>query len=442
MPHNNSIRKILRDGVEMMRAQTSIEFMLILSAVSILSLSAISLYTKGISLEHSTLSSENFSYVTTQIVPINDSADAPSFSFAMPLNSSVGKEEVAQALGYGCGSGSLNFSLSSSAILFNTTSMRGNFSGMYLSEIRFMPTRAGIDYASINYSIRCAGTKRNGTYYSYTDALPAAYAYSDSQYSATISNISESVVYNESTSENVSQFNEWDHCTQIGFWGNPYGINSQCGTYNAWEYNIFSAGCYTGGGSQTETFCITPKNTGFQEVGTNTANAPRYSYSFTINLTTPNGEMFSTVISSSSRDFVYSANEIVGTASIQNVSYTGTAEGPLLWHSGSMLNVDPNSYVEYSRAMTNAKYLLWYYNKTDISSPEQSAIQQAIAAYENASSVMIRTADPANDSCRMSYDSILCTPRVRFTFVILISLNDSNGVDSTVYYNGSKIEIT
>ena len=172
------------------------------------------------------------------------------------------------------------------------------------------------------------------------------------------------------------------------------------------------------------------------------ANAPRYSYSFTINLTTPNGEMFSTVISSRSRDFVYSANEIVGTASIQNVSYTGTAEGPLRWHSGSMLNVDPNSYVEYSRAMTNAKYLLWYYNKTDISSPEQSAIQQAIAAYENASSVMIRTADPANDSCRMSYDSILCTPRVRFTFVILISLNDSNGVDSTVYYNGSKIEIT
>ena len=424
-----------------MRAQTSIEFMLILSAVSILSLSAISLYTKGINVEHSAFASDNLSYITVQSSLSNESSNSPVFSFAMPLNSSIGDEGTAQMLAYGCQFGSLNISLSSNTLLFNATEIRTNFSGLYLSELGFVPISVGIDHVSVRYSVNCKGSEYNGTSSPYTDVIPLAYGYTGYQYSATISNISESIIYNESALENVSSFNEWSRCTQIGFWGNPYGINAQCGTYNAWEYNIFSMGCYTNGGSQTETFCIVPENTGFLEAGATPASAPSYTYAFTINLTTPTGNLSSTVISSRGKNLVYAANRIVGTASVQNISYTGAINGPLLWHAGSILSVNPALYAEYSQSLTNVRYLLWYYNKTDVSSPEQSAIQQAMAAYGNASATMMRTAKPASESCSASGGSLRCTPRAGFTYVIRITLNDSIDPGSTVYYNGSEIEI-
>ncbi|MCL5419940.1 MAG: hypothetical protein M1354_03640 [Candidatus Marsarchaeota archaeon] len=407
----------------MRRAQTSIEFLLIASAVSVLCLGIILLYGKDLSVQQKAVNSIILSDLPVPAPAPGNVPAQPEASVYMPLNSTLGGQDALQMLFYGCSSGRARATLSSNSLLLSSSSVDTGFSGIYEENVYFTPLFEGIDSLSLSYNVSCSSKSlaRNLTLHTY--AIEALGGISNATLSAYITGRNESESYALDSQSPVYSLSQTDRCTQIGFFGGNLDIGVQCGTSDAWDYNVFSMYCFTEGGSQTRTYCTVPYPSGYNYTETNPGHAA-YIYSFRLHIRSPYGSLTSNLSSSSKSSNVILDGRVVGTAAVTNVTsgYQPAAQA-FVASGGRYYQANQSQYSQYVQARNNLYSVLGYYNQSDVSGDVQSTEQQAITAYQKAASVLVSSATQSAQGCSISGRNYTCASPYPFAYVINIRLN-------------------
>ena len=159
MPHLGNRRKGIYAGGEMeIKVQSSLEFLLILSAISALSLAALSIYGKEVAYGKTAAS---FIYNGVNSLQSNYPAnyvDNPGVSVYVPIDSSAYIKNGMQVIAYGCRSGSVLVHLSSTSMVFSENAISGKVNGISIIMDYFEPLSVGIGELNVAYTINCTNT--------------------------------------------------------------------------------------------------------------------------------------------------------------------------------------------------------------------------------------------------------------------------------------------
>lgn len=216
--------------------------------------------------------------------------------------------------------------------------------------------------------------------------------------------------------------------------GNPSGIATQCGTVNAWEYNIFSDYCYTEGGSTTSTYCIVPSQTNYNLTSIDAEN-PTYTYLFSIQISTPYGNMESNLSSSRLTSNVILNGQVVGTAMVSSVSDTFQPPLQEFINGGKgYVAVNSTSYSTYMQALGSLHSTLDYYNGSSVSGDVQSEIQQAVTYYEKEDSEITSATTSNNTGCTFFKRAYRCNSSFPFSYVINVTLSGYTNIGKQTLY--------
>ncbi len=425
----------------MTKMQASIEFLLILSAISLVSVGLVVMYGKEIAIQKSALAGLNTTTISPPEIGSNPSG-SPSLSLYMPLNSTIGDQSELQELFYGCKKGTARIALSSNSLELNANSLYINFSNLYITSTSFEPIAAGTDFLLANYTLTCLNKSVSGSKSIYTYAVAASQSYQNSQMDVYISNRNETVAYPLLGATSLFSTYQKNRCTELGFFGGALDMTVQCGTSDGWEYMVFSMNCFTNGGSQTLTYCVLPNPTGYNATPIN-PDAPSYLYSFQMHITTPYGSFISNVSNSVAYANVISDGKVIGTLHVTNA--TAQFQPPseeFLGYNGKYSPLNQSAYSAYFQARQNLYSTLGYYNKSGVSSDIQSEIGQAITSYQNYLSNLISSKPLNTTQCSVSGQKYMCRSPYPFSYVISIKLNGYTGIgNQTIYYLGSAITI-
>ncbi|MEM3839042.1 MAG: hypothetical protein QXF01_00460 [Candidatus Micrarchaeaceae archaeon] len=430
----------------MKRLQASIEFLLVLTAISILCLGSLLMFNnEAVPQFHAldALKLQNFSALLgSESAPLSD----PAIDFYMPLNSTATYQSSFYVMLYGCESGSADIELNSSSIAFSENQIAINFSGVYTQPIRFVPLGAGYDLLYLKYVVSCSGNVLTGSSSLRTYAALPAQAYQQAGLSASIQDRNESLLFPESESSSIFSLSQKSACTMINFWGNPLGMQAQCGTANGWDYNIFSDYCYTSGSSSTSTYCIIPRYTGYN-ITTLNYSKPGYVYSFKLLIYTQHGTLQSNITSLQRSNNVTLYGKNVGSAVVYQVSdnYQSAEQAFLSW-GGNYIGISESNLSSYEQAMGNLYSTLNYYNGSYISVSAQSSINQAIAYYMHQESKIVSNSKSAMPegtvNCRFANETYRCPALPPFSYIINVTLDPQLGIgEHSLSFQGTIVNL-
>lgn len=423
-----------------MKIQASLEFVLITSAIAVISLSAITLYGKDMAVQRTLVGA------ITNITPPNygppqpaGAAADPQIAIYVPPNSTTYSGSNLQVTAYGCAYGAANVTLSSSSVFFSNNRTSARVLGAAVLSMPFEPLLQGPNTIDIRYDFSCGNVTKSGSESLSTYARSYPSNASAASYSAYISNRSEEISYALGPPSQVINLTERGYCTQSNFWGSPLPISEQCGT-SAWGYMVFSDYCYyTKAVSVTSTQCITPVATGYSTVGVSDSAA--YSYGFSLAISSPFGVMRA-VVGGNGEAALKLDNETVGRVSVAGVSGQGQAQGVTLISGGDGYSVaDPAAMAQYIQARNSLYGTLDYYNSTSVDDSTQSSIEQSVSAFVGASK-NLRGGNPVAAACTVSGGAYVCGASTPFTYVIDVNVSqDLLGANQTLYYLGSEINL-
>ena len=239
------------------------------------------------------------------------------------------------------------------------------------------------------------------------------------------------------------------HCSYENWEYQQLGIADQCGNAQ-WYFWIFSDYCYWDKGITTATYCVYMDNT---SASAGTFNSvPAYSYNTTLQLyNNTYGIHMSAMLNSRSAD----SPVLEGNATYGNAS-AGTqisAESPLPEGSVFLIKSRNGSYIagsggyqSYLQALNSLDSVLGYYNGSGIDSGSMETIQQTIGSYNTAAARLLNSTLEQVGGCRFDNlsDYLDCSPAGPFdylnmTAVLSNSINARQGVE---YFSGSAIGIT
>ena len=430
-----------------MEAQTSLEFLIILSTIAALSLSTIAFYAKNINTQKNILyalwpSSQN----TSNTEPMHVS-DKPEVAAVMQIQTTLGKPAEAQIIFYGCPSGSASITATSQSLLFSQNTTDISVNGFAIATFTFIPISTGTNKASLSYVLYCNGNRSTGSFLLNTYSKPEQSANLTQLYYASISNAKENIEYSTGNKEPIIYTTETTHCTYTDFNYNPYPIGVQCGTTNAWEYRVFSIWCYYNvGGTDTKTTCIYPHNTQYATASIN-SDAMSYAYNFTLKIGTPVGTLTSNISSAENTSPLMLFGRQVGYVTVANVSSENVPlQGGLLFYNNTSRIINESAYSQYEQASSNLYSVLAYYNST-LSYSQQ--IDQAIYAYNKIANQIINTTDskPATGACAVNSTientTIICKAAYPFSYIITAHVANALGIgNETLSYMGSTITLS
>lgn len=418
-----------------MRAQTSLEFLLVLSIVSVLGLSAVAFYAKGMS-----LNSEAVSTIATP--PANSTAgnltpaENPQVSVYVPLNSTLFSENEAVVDAYGCSSGEMRIEPHSGTVAFPYANASANVSSIAIINLGFEPTEAGLNVIGINYSISCPGKNisSSGSFNTYA----TSHGQEGTQASAYIVRRNESVVYAAATSQ-VIALQQFNHCTITDFWtGRVYTVGGQCGTESAWDFMSFDGSCLAPYWSYSRTYCVVPVSAGYNISAPNPYNYTE-GYNISLVVSTSAGILRSNLSSGEESSEVLLGGIAVGNATVVGVeSDEPSPEAEITNQSGGWI-ANESQYEAYQQAYNNLYSTLGFYNTSGYS----SQVGEAAAAFEDASGRMIGSMTPVpQDSCTLSGGRFFCPAIQPLSYTIDLSLSRNLNVqNTTIDYQGSGINI-
>ena len=429
-----------------MKIQTSIEFLLILSAISILSLGLVSAYKSSISSDQYAINSvmqnsNTISAVNSSTSPAQD----PGVFVNVPINSTTGMQNTMQVVLYGCMNGTGSVRLSSNNLVFSQNDMEKiPLVNLVISSIAFDPISTGLNQINVNYSIACGSVEKSGTgtFVTYSTAPSNTLAITNSSsapLAAYISKRNESIHFPITMQENVENLNVFNHCSYNNF-NNVYPLSMQCGTSNAWDYAIASDYCYWEEFTLTATYCVVPQNSKQNLYSVNTSQHSYY-YSFLFSLSTKYGSLTSEV-KNASQSQLLSRNSSIGKVIVVNVSGTADYQMPeFIGNASSKIAANAELYQQYVQARNNMYSMLDYYNNTEVDPSTASSIQQAVAAYETAESNLAAASGQGPQACSIVAGNYTCKPSYPFSYVIDAKANLSLQ-NQTLYYEGSVINVT
>ncbi len=423
-----------------MKAQASLEFILITSAISVVSLSVISLYGQNLAVQRPLLNAISNAtqpgYAQSLRIHVTDN---PQIAVYVPANSTTYASSNLQATAYGCTSGIVNVSLSSPSVFFPDHNYTAKMFDVAVLSIPFEPLSQGPNTIGVRYYIICGNLTYSGSENLSTYARPPSGGSSIATYSAYLSNRTEEVTYALNPPTQVINLTEWSHCTQSNFWGTILPVSSQCGT-STWGYMAFSGYCYyTKAVSVTSMQCIAPVATGYNT--SDIRDSAGYKYGFALAISSPFGVMRAEIDGNATSRLTLD-NETVGSASVTGVSVSGQTPDVTLISSGNGYSIaNSTALAQYLQAKNNLYGTLGYYNSTSVDDPTQSSIQQSVSAFISASE-NLRGHESDSTSCAVSDGAYVCDSSSPFNYVIDVNVSqDLLGENQTLYYLGSEINL-
>jgi len=418
-----------------LKIQTSLEFILILGAVSLLVLSVVSVYSNKMSQAKAiidlnlTMPRENASYAQNIF---NISAYAP-------LYTNVGSQ---YSLDYVivCPEGYANISIYAPNILLSEDKINRGINNIFAGYVYFVPEQSGTEDLRLSYNALCNGAKYNGTILLPTYTTYLSFENSNGSVgSFSITKRNEFIKYNYSGVENVFAITTWSHCS---LWhGIPYsmGIVAQCGTSNAWDYFMFNDYCYTEDKGISSTTCIYPSQTAY-----NLSMINSYGHMFLYNFAMEidyQGLVMNAIFNNTVCTKVFQGNAEIGTACIVNISGIGPLNYASLISNGTKSGIaNQTLYQSYSQARNNLYSTLDFFNGSSITSSEQSQINSAISYYSKVASDLEKYGFENESNCNVGPDYVICKPIYPLAYVINATLNESI-VNTTLYFQGSVLNL-
>jgi hypothetical protein len=433
-----------------MKAQTSIEFLMILAAVA--GLSATFVYVYGhvgtqVDAVYGYLNKTQQGNVTAiqggAAAKIEVYAYVPALAYtgrssgieviaALPANASnMSITPESQDFSFSPGYVSVNASLSPYIAYFQAVPrLAGNASIEIIA--RVVENNGAVIRRSINEST-----------FVYASSTSTSSKYDSTRATATISESNESVLYALSGKDNVPKLEETSHCTYLNFWYTPLSFQDQCGNA-AWDFSVFSDGCYDAG-STGRTYCVYEDPAGAYT--SNITGQGGYLYNLTLSLAYGN-ETYIAIMNSNRKE----APLRLGNRTEGNVTIGGQIDGQSAQSSSSMEVMDYNmnqypigigaygTYEQYSSAL-GAK--LGYYNGSSVGSSEFSSVQQSISSYNTYMGRFLNTSTASGCSViRYGGSYYLSCPAATpldFTNITVYLYNYT--ADETLYADGSTINL-
>ena len=422
-----------------MKAQTSLEFLLILSAVAALGLATVTFYGKGISADKRAMYAFGANDPAQAAVGQAPASD-PGFSVYIPINSETMESNPLQADAYGCMNGSVSMELSSTSAVFSRTNVSEKVNGVSIIRDSFEPTVPGLGTVTVRYNVSCSGSSISSSRTLYTYATVPSLQ-SAGQYAAYIDRTNESVAYGLEEVP-IATMVLSNHCTITDIWtGRIYTVPGQCGTANAWDYMVFDPGCLSPYWAYMRTYCIAPSATGYYYAGPDQHN-PTYRYSISLEVDTGAGVMRANLSSGANKSRVEIGGVPVGNATVISVGggpYAFTGE---IRNNSNEWEVNDSWYSAYMQAKDSLYPLLSFYNSSGVSGSTQSAIAESITAFNTSSRNLLLTKKASGGVCSVSNSSYVCRAASPLSYIIDITVPSSMGIqNASVYYEGSVINI-
>ncbi len=370
-----------------MRAQTSIEFIIIMAAVAGMSVAFIYAYAHASGQMNSVYGYLNSTESTgNPTASGNEGIQTEIYAYITPVinQDSSGTLEVILAMPQNASSAVIT--PASGAFSFYPESISLNYTySPYIAYFRAIPRYAGNANLTVKATITIGNSLVQSTAYaSAYVALGAQQSNNTAEaLSASLSQRNASVLYGLSQSINVPKLVETSHCTYLNFWYTPLSFQDQCGNA-AWDFSIFSDSCYDAG-STGATYCVYKNPTGYATQNATVQDG--YTYNLTLGLRYGNSTYISNINSNGRHAALLRGNTVVG-----NVTVSGQISGQSVQLPSAIEVMDSGqssypigigAYSTYGQYMSSASAKLGYYNGTGVGSSEFSSIQQGISSYNS-----------------------------------------------------------
>jgi hypothetical protein len=440
-----------------MRLQSSIEFIIILSAVAGLASVAITMYMHVAASQNqainsiSALSRENitFSAGAAEVVP-HISLELPKFSFINRTN--VGYLILMLPKGAMAASISINsIDAEISPGSFNNVTVFG----LGLLNISFIPKTAGsVDVAANALIISGNGSIISAiSSISYTDAVSPNSNRTANQtgqeLQGSIIRYSESAIYPFSAFKPIGAYGVWLHCPyRSWFWGWILSEPQQCGA-NTWGF-VINGGCDQQDANGWDMYMCVKEVPSAVSAST---VSQRFSRNYSIHVSIYNStlKLSSNLSSNDNSSALADANGgYFGNSVVQYVSGYGYLPDPgsmiaVLNKSGSFYQINKTYYSNYTGIAATLIQDMSAYNRSRISDSTLQMIKSLINSTNNEWSLLVNATPVESAGCAISITNGLayvCNPFSQFSYGIDIAPSNTFMVkNQTIDIGSSSIQI-
>ncbi|MGC8495790.1 MAG: hypothetical protein ACP5MX_01095 [Candidatus Micrarchaeia archaeon] len=395
-----------------MKAQTSIEFIILLAAVSSLSVFLIGLYGNVFSAERSSFSivSNAFANSTQNMTNVQYGAvQGFHMSIFVPNSMYVGEQYTVQLAIYVPPNSSIQYIHVNASNAYVNPSSRANISsGFTVLSFSVLPLNPGL--VVVNATALLGNSTRSVAGISYASIAQQSASNSTMPYFSISRNL-ESVAYNTSMPSHIYTLGLWSHCSYVSFWGSELSIGQECGAGASWYFWVGSWYCTWAPGSQSDTmtYCVYKQqsNASVQEI----LQKPHYIFSINVSVTYNNYNLNSELSSSVPEAPLLLKGMKAGNVLVSDVSGSANPISQYLVldkPSGNYLeNASTYSIMQVTRQ--NLYNELSYYNGTSISTSTLTRIEQGINSLNMIAGSIIN-GNESSSACSVSSNSVLCNP--------------------------------
>ncbi|MEM0150073.1 MAG: hypothetical protein QXW10_04210 [Candidatus Micrarchaeaceae archaeon] len=432
-----------------MKAQTSIEFLLILAAVAGMSVTFIYAYEHASSQMNSIYGYLNATGKENNFTMPNPAGvHARAYMYVAPIMylNGTGSVEVIAALPQNASS--VEITPASNAFDFLPSDIYANSTfSPYIAYFQAMPRQTGKEEIAVIVKITDGNAimyeEANASTYVYGQNAPPGSNATLEPISASVKQNNDSVLYGLSQKEGVPKLEETYHCTYLNFWYTPLSFKDQCGNA-AWDFSIFTDGCYDSG-STGRTYCVYEDPTGTYTQ--NVTYSSGYLYNATLSLAYENSAYVSNMNNKKTEAALLEGNAVAGNAVISGQIIGQAVQQPssmeVVDSNGSAYPVGIDAYDAYEQYFLAMEGKLGYYNGSGVDSSEFSSIQQSVSAYNAYLSKFLGT--PADKSCNVTSstdnDYLSCPAAAPLDFENVTAYLNNISVNRTILADGSTINV-
>lgn len=421
--------------------QSSIEFLVILTAVLALATVAVGMFSSLVGAQHQAYSKVlDLANQSTQPQNASDFVP-PSYAFiSMPNVSHVGVPTEFYLVISSSANSSLNARVSDNqdASIAPTAYQNITVSGLTLLQFSLVPNAQG--FVTVNAQVNFSGYNASLSATTYAEDQNAQNGTS-SALGAYVDRLNESLAYAPAAPSNITGVTEWSHCS-FDSSGNPGGMGRECGTADGWYFWTINYDCYYSSYVLTRSYCFFPEyaNATVSQISA----APKFEYGLNLSFYGQGVDAYAALNSSTNSSRVLSGGMAIGNASVAQVTETApqSYQNYLIMNSSGLRIVNQSAYSAYQQAMNNFRSMFDYYN---FSNPgNMQSLDQAAAALNSAVIKLTSTTPGSIPGCSLkayNNQSVLsCTPISPFYYYINAALSGSGR--QLIQADGAAINVT
>ncbi|MGC8651954.1 MAG: hypothetical protein ACP5UH_01740 [Candidatus Micrarchaeia archaeon] len=438
-----------------MKAQTTLEFVLLLAAVASFSTILLGIYSgfmhgqKSALLEMGGIIEPNSTGTNT----LFDAAAGDFYIAALVQNTThIGVETTLQAVLYVPESERIEMLELNASNAYVAQPKRYNVgNGTVVESFDVVPLSGGAVGFNLTAVVNDSGLIEKESAYALSYAVASAVTGQEGQNTTTqifasIKRDSESIDYGAGGASNIYTIGVWNHCSYTGFWSNELSLGQECGSSASWYFWVSSWYCTWAQGlqSDTMTYCFYKEPSGVT-ISHISQNAT-YNYSISLALKLDTLDLNASLSSSEDKASLLEGGTGYGDATVTSVSGTlqDLSQGYLVLHKsgssqGDMINA--SQYAPYSQASASTEGMLAYYNNTHTSSSSLQYVLQAISSMNNQAEELSNTTSASVSSCTAIGNSVSCAPLPYLYYTIDAVINNDKGAQE-IDYEGSMINVS